>query len=89
MYKRQTLAFGVLGYVLRKLDIPLAPIILALVLGQMLETNFRRALVISNGDYSVFYSSPLTLVLLAVAVLSFALPALKFLFGRFTRQRLA
>ena len=55
----------------------------------MLETNFRRALVISNGDYSVFYSSPLTLVLLAVAVLSFALPALKFLFGRFTRQRLA
>jgi len=83
-----TLAFGVLGYVLRKLDIPLAPIILALVLGAMLETNFRRALVISNGDYAVFYSSPLTLVLLAVAVLSFAMPALKFVRARFTRQRL-
>lgn len=82
-----TLAFGVLGYALRKLDIPLAPIILALVLGEMLETNFRRALVISNGDYSVFYSSPLTLVLLAVAVLSFAMPALKSMRERFSRRQ--
>lgn len=71
-----TLAFGILGYVLRKLDIPLAPIILALVLGEMLETNFRRALLISNGEMDIFYSSPITLVLLTIAVLSFALPAI-------------
>ncbi|SEO02369.1 tripartite tricarboxylate transporter permease [Pseudomonas sp. NFACC39-1] len=83
-----TLAFGIVGYVLRKLDIPLAPIILALVLGEMLETNFRRALVISNGEYDVFYSSPLTLVLLAVAVLSFATPAVRFLRDKFSRGRL-
>jgi len=71
-----TLAFGILGYVLRKLDIPLAPIILALVLGEMLETNFRRALLISNGEMDIFYSSPITLILLTIAVLSFALPAI-------------
>ncbi len=71
-----TLAFGILGYIFRKLDIPLAPIILALVLGEMLETNFRRALLISNGDMDIFYTSPITLILLAIAVLSFALPAI-------------
>jgi len=72
-----TLAFGVMGYVLRKLDIPLAPIILALVLGEMLETNFRRALVISNGEFDIFFSSPLSLVLISIAILSFGLPALR------------
>lgn len=71
-----TLAFGVLGYVLRKVDIPTAPIILALVLGEMLETNFRRALVISNGEYGIFLDSPLTIVLLLIAAISFGLPAL-------------
>ncbi len=69
-----TLAFGVLGYLLRKAAIPLAPIILALVLGEMLETNFRRALLISNGDLGIFYAHPVTLALLVTAVLAFVLP---------------
>ncbi|MCE8022039.1 hypothetical protein HOP51_18275 [Halomonas sp. MCCC 1A11036] len=70
------LAFGVIGYVLRKANIPLAPVILALVLGDMLETNLRRALSMSNGDVMTFVTNPLSATLLAVAVLSFALPAL-------------
>lgn len=82
-----TLAFGVIGYILRKVDIPLAPIILALVLGEMLETNFRRALVISNGDFDIFYTSPLTLILLSIAVLSFAMPALRFLREKLNQRR--
>lgn len=68
-------AFGLIGYVLRKVRIPLAPIILALVLGEMLETNFRRAMVISGGSMDIFYGHSLTLILLAVALLSFVLPA--------------
>ncbi len=68
-------AFGVIGYVLRKGGIPLAPIILALVLGEMLETNFRRALVISKGSIEIFLTHPMTLVLITVAFLSFAIPA--------------
>ena len=55
--------FGVLGYVLRKLDIPLVPVVLGLLLGGIMETNLRRALSISNGDWSILWSSPLTWVL--------------------------
>lgn len=67
---------GVLGYLLRKVGIPLAPIILALVLGQLMEINFRRALISNQGDWDIFYSSPLTLILFAIAVLAFVLPGL-------------
>ena len=72
-----TIAFGILGYVFRKADIPLAPIVLALVLGEMLETNFRRAVVISGGDYWVFFQKPLSLILLSVAIISFLIPFIK------------
>lgn len=77
-----TLIFGVIGYVLRKANIPLAPIILALVLGEMLETNLRRALSISNGDVTTFITNPLSGTLLLIAVLSFLLPA----FGMFRKK---
>ncbi|CAM9874270.1 unnamed protein product [Ectocarpus sp. 12 AP-2014] len=70
------LTFGVVGYVLRKANIPLAPVILALVLGDMLETNLRRALSVANGDVTTFITNPLSATLLAVAALSFLLPAL-------------
>ena len=70
------LTFGVIGYLLRKANIPLAPIILALVLGDMLETNLRRALSISNGDVTTFITNPLSAILLMIAILSFLLPAL-------------
>ncbi len=73
-----TLAFGVIGYVLRKADVPLAPIILALVLGDMLETNLRRALSIANGDVTTFVTDPLSATLLAITALSLALPGLRF-----------
>lgn len=82
-----TLVFGIIGYVLRKAGIPLAPIILALVLGDMLETNFRRAMVISNGELDIFYTSPLTLLLLLVAALSFTLPALRSMRGWYRQKR--
>lgn len=75
-------AFGILGYVLRKARIPLAPIILALVLGEMMETNFRRAMIISKGDWSVFFTDPLTLILLSIAALSFIVPVFRQLRSR-------
>lgn len=65
------LVFGVLAWVLRKLDLPPVPILLGLVLGRMTETNFRRALLISNGDPSIFVQSiycKIFLVLIIVAV---------------------
>lgn len=77
-----TLAFGVIGYLFRKADIPLAPIVLALVLGDMIESNFRRAMVISGGDYWTFLTNPVAAVLLVIAALAFVLPALKVFWKR-------
>jgi len=51
--------FGVLGYVFKKLDYPLAPLVLALVLGDRAEDSFRQAMLISQGDLGVFVSNPL------------------------------
>jgi len=69
-----TLVFGALGYVFRKVNLPLAPIVLALVLVPMAETNYRRALIIADGSHSIFLTQPITLVLLTLAVLSFLGP---------------
>ena len=66
--------FGLPGYILRKLDFPITPIILALVLGGILEENFRRALIVSNGDYTIFVSQPISAILLVMAALSLMSP---------------
>jgi putative tricarboxylic transport membrane protein len=68
--------FGLLGYTLKKLDFPVTPIILALVLGGILEENFRRALIISSGSYSIFITQPISAGLLLMAVLSLLSPYL-------------
>ncbi|SHI46800.1 putative tricarboxylic transport membrane protein [Palleronia salina] len=66
--------FGLLGWVLRKLDVPLVPVILGTLLGNEMEVNFRRAVEISNGDYSVLVGSPLAIGLWTVAIVGFVLP---------------
>jgi putative tricarboxylic transport membrane protein len=67
-------AFGVLGYLMRKLGFPLAPVILAVVLGPMMELNFRRALSLSDGDPSILFGSPLATGLWVLVALSLLLP---------------
>lgn len=67
-------AFGVLGYTMRKLHFPVAPVILALVLGPLLETNLRRALSLRNGDWWVLVDSPLSQVLWLLVLASLLLP---------------
>ena len=69
--------FGVLGYLMLRFGFPLVPAVLALVLGFMVETNYRRALTLSSGDHMTFVTSPIGLVLLSLAVLSFAIPLVK------------
>jgi len=66
-------AFAVFGYLLIKLDLPAAPLLLGLVLGQAVEEYFRRAMLLSRGDASVFFTSPLSASLLAIAVISVVL----------------
>ncbi|WP_366654824.1 tripartite tricarboxylate transporter permease [Fodinicurvata sp. EGI_FJ10296] len=68
------LAFGLIGLVMRMTGFPLAPLILAMILGALMEENMRRALQISGGDWSVFVTKPISLVLLVLAVVSVAGP---------------
>lgn len=68
--------FGALGWVLRKLDVPLVPIILGTLLGNEMEVNMRRAVTIADGDYSVLVGSWLTIVLWTIAFVGFVLPIL-------------
>jgi putative tricarboxylic transport membrane protein len=66
--------FGVLGWVLRKLDIPLVPVILGTLLGNLMEANLRRAMTISDGDWTTLFASPLSIGLWVIAVVGFVLP---------------
>jgi len=61
-------AIGVLGYAMRRLEIPIGPAILGVVLGPRLEQEFRRALAISQGDVTTFFTRPISLILLLIAL---------------------
>jgi TctA family transporter len=75
-----TAGFGVIGYLFTKLGCEGAPLLLGFVLGPMMEENFRRALLLARGDFTVFFSRPLSLGLLiaaAILVVIVTLPAVK------------
>jgi putative tricarboxylic transport membrane protein len=76
------IACGVCGYFLAKNDFPLAPLVLGLVLGPMIENNLRRALTASNGDWSIFVSHPISLLFLIIAALWLLVPILLKLRGK-------
>jgi len=65
-----------LGYLLRRLKYDLAPLVLALVLGPMMERSFREAMMISRGDLSVFLSRPISGTILLVGAIVLAAPLL-------------
>jgi putative tricarboxylic transport membrane protein len=70
------LIFGVLGYVFKKLGYPLAPMVLALVLGDMAESAFRQAMLISGGNMRIFWSNPLVGSIVTLALLMLFWPAI-------------
>ena len=68
---------GIVGYVLQKLDFALPPIILGVILGGMIEKNFRRALILSDGDVGTFFTRPISCVFIILAVVSLFSPVIK------------
>jgi len=70
-------AFGLLGYAMRKLEYPSAPLILGLVLGDSMERALRQSLMMSSGDLGILVSRPISAVMLALAVLILLLPVFK------------
>ena len=71
--------FGVLGFIFRKLDWPLAPTVLALILGPMMERNMRTALEMSGGDLSIFVTRPISAGLLIIAAFFLISPGIRLL----------
>jgi putative tricarboxylic transport membrane protein len=67
---------GIIGFGMRVYDVPVAPCVVGLILGPLAEQQFRRALTISQGDVSVFFTQPISLALLVIALVLVVVPAL-------------
>jgi len=80
------LIFGVGAYLLRKLDYPLAPAVLAIVLGPIAEPKLRQALLISGGDATVFLTRPIAGPITALAIVLLLLPLIKLIMARLKRR---
>jgi putative tricarboxylic transport membrane protein len=64
------LGFGVIGYLMQKVEMPASPVILAVILGPMAESNLRRAVLMYQGHYDFLWTRPITVVFLALAAIS-------------------
>jgi len=64
------LVFGVVGFILREMRFPMAPLVLGIVLGDLLDINLRRGLLLSDGDISPFFTRPISAVLFAITLLT-------------------
>jgi putative tricarboxylic transport membrane protein len=74
------LGFGVLGYVMKKLEYPIVPLVLALVLGRLAENSLRQALMISGGSLSIFFTRPISAIFISAAILAYLTPVIRWAF---------
>jgi putative tricarboxylic transport membrane protein len=81
------LVFGVIGYMFKKLDYPIAPLILAMVIGDKAEDAFRQSLIMSKGSLGIFWSNPLVTSLMALGMVLLFWPLLSRLVAIFVRSR--
>ncbi|MCT7378151.1 tripartite tricarboxylate transporter permease [Chelativorans salis] len=70
--------FGVIGYLMIRFDYPRLPLVIAMFLGSVMEVNFRQSLMISRGDWTTFFSRPVSLILFLLIVLSLCVPAIRY-----------
>ena len=75
--------FGVLGFLMRRFDFPIAPVVVGLILGPIAESQLRRALAISLGDPMVLLQSPISATLLGIALIALLAPFVLKGMGRF------
>jgi putative tricarboxylic transport membrane protein len=71
------LGFAVLGYLMRKLNYPIVPLVLALVLGNLAENSLRQALMISGGSLSIFFTRPISALFIIAAILAYLTPVIR------------
>ena len=80
------LIFGLVGYMMRKLNYPMAPAVLAIVLGPLAEPALRQSLLISGGSFSIFFNRPFAAVIMVIAVVLLVLPLLKGVYDKFNKR---
>ena len=71
------LGFGLLGYVMKKLEYPIVPLVLAMVLGRLAENSLRQALMISGGSLAIFFTRPFSLMFVIAAILAYLSPLIR------------
>lgn len=71
------LGFALLGYVMKKLQYPIVPLVLAMVLGRLAENSLRQALTISGGSLAIFFTRPFSLIFIAVGIFGYMTPVLR------------
>jgi TctA family transporter len=81
--------FGVVGYLFKKLDYPIAPLVLSLVLGDKAEDAFRQSMIFSQGSLTIFWSNPLVSTLMAIGLLLLFMPLLGMAVRRLRRRTVA
>jgi len=80
--------FGLAGFVLRQMKYPMAPLVLGIILGDLLDKSLRRGLIINNGDVAPFFTRPISLGFAVVIALTiaFSVPVVRNLLGRILRR---
>lgn len=81
------IGFGLFGYVFKKLDYPIAPLVLAMVLGDKAEDAFRQSMLMSSGKVGIFWSNGLVTTIMAIGVVLLAFPVVLWLLG-YSRHRM-
>lgn len=80
------LAFGVIGYVLKKLDFPLAPIVLGVILGPLVEKSLKQSLIISGDSLAIFFTRPISCVLMIICFIALVAPIFSAGFRRLQKE---
>lgn len=83
------LGLGLLGYLMKKLDYPIVPLILALVLGKLSENSLRQALTLSGGSILVFFTRPISAIFISFAMLAYLFPLIQWLIKTLLKQKSA
>jgi len=78
--------FGIIGYLMKKFKYEIAPVVLAMVLGGMMEPALRRSLIMSNGSFAIFFSRPISLILMVVMAILLIFPSILKVMRKYWRE---
>lgn len=81
-----TLFFGIIGYFMKKLDYPRAPLVLALVLGSIFEQSLRQSMILSDGSFAIFFKRPLSATIIIISAILVLWPVLLKRFKKITQR---